>query len=253
MKPDAPTLSTTSSNSKNNKDFISSFQNITYLSSINYILYIKIFFFNIIICQHERLNLREIINLYIADGLYKYQANYIDSKMNLADVQNICDYIMHKIKNSNLLTLLNESPLFNKRFLIKQKPDYRLKMKANAGVDQDDNVEDRNGVHLYTRLLFNEPYISVSARYDKYREAFIIYMHRHSDSEIVVKEFKLSQVAKKIPFVEAQLKMGNYTQVGRMVLDKYENFLKIYSRYTLDILGNLKNKENTSRNLRSGR
>jgi len=64
-------------------------------------------------------------------------------------------------------------------------------MKANAGVESDDHMEDKNGVHLYTKILFNDPYISVEARYDKYRETFIVFMHRHSDSEVVVKEFKM--------------------------------------------------------------
>jgi hypothetical protein len=52
------------------------------------------------------MNLREILNIYIAEGFYKYQTNYINSKINYSDIKNICNFVVHKIKTSNFLNLI---------------------------------------------------------------------------------------------------------------------------------------------------
>lgn len=229
-------------NNHEKKFLDSASENITYLSSINNILYIKIFFFNLVICQREKLNLREIINLNIADGLYKYQANYIDSKMNLADIQNICGYIIHKIKSSNLLTLLNETPLFSKRFSLQQKSEYRIKIKSNALTEPDDNIEEKKGFFLFKKIINTKPFISASAYYDKHRETFLVYLYRFSDCALVVKEYKVKQVKKKIPLVTNYMEGGLYGLVGSLIIESNENFLKIYAAYTYNILEMFKNK-----------
>ncbi len=218
------------------------FENITYLSSINNILYIKIFFFNLVICQREKLYLREIINLNIADGLYKYQANYIDSKMNLADLQDICGYIIHKIRSSNLLTLLNETPLFSKRFSLQQKSEYRIKIKSNALTEPDNNMEEKKGVFLFRKIILTQPFISASAYYDKYRDIFMVYLYRFQDSALVVKEYKMKEIEKKIPLIANWMEAGLHMQVGKKVIEAYENFLSIYASYTYNILELFKNR-----------
>ena len=223
-------------NNHENKFLNSPFENITYLSSIHNILYIKIFFFNLVICQREQLYLREIINLYIADGIYKYQANYIDSKLNLADLQNICGYIIHKIQSSNLLTLLNESPLFSKRFSIQQKSEYRIKIKTNAQTDADDNMEEKKGIFLFRKVIMIQPMISASVYFDKYRSIFMVYLYRFEDCAMVIKEYKIKSVKKKIPLAQNMMEAGHYPLVGKLILDKNINFLKIYASYTYNIL-----------------
>jgi len=220
----------------------SPFENITYLSSINNILYIKIYFFNLVICQREKLYLREIINLNIADGLYKYQANYIDSKMNLADLQNICGYIIHKIRSSNLLTLLNESPLFSKRFSIQQKSEYRIKIKTNALTEPDNNMEEKKGLFFFRKIIASKPFISASVYYDKHREIFMVYLYRFSDCALVVKEYKMKQIRKKIPMISNYMEAGLYAMVGRLIIESNENFLNIYATYTYNILDLFKNR-----------
>ena len=220
----------------------SSFENITYLSSINNILYIKIFFFNLVICQRQNKYLREIINLYIADGLYKYQANYIDSKMNLSDLQNICVYIVHKIRSSNLLTLLNESPLFSKRFSIQQKSEYRNKIKATTLVESDDDLGERKGVFLFRKIINTDPYISASVYYERFRESFMVYLYRFHDSALVAREYKMKEVKKKIPLATNLMDAGLHDVLGKLMIESNENFLKLYASYTYNILEAFKNK-----------
>jgi len=229
-------------NNHEKKILNSPFENITYLSSINNILYIKIYFFNLVICQREKLYLREIINLNIADGLYKYQANYIDSKMNLADLQNICGYIIHKIRSSNLLTLLNESPLFSKRFSIQQKSEYRIKIKTNALTEPDNNMEEKKGLFFFRKIISSKPFISASVYYDKYREIFMVYLYRFSDCALVVKEYKMKQVRKKIPLIANYMEAGLYAWIGQLIIESNENFLSIYATYTYNILDLFKNR-----------
>jgi hypothetical protein len=40
--------------------------------------------------------------MYIADGFYKYQTNYASSKISYGDLRNLSNYIVYKIKESNI-------------------------------------------------------------------------------------------------------------------------------------------------------
>ena len=81
------------------------FDNISYANTSNYNIEIKYYSYNKFTEVKEFVNLRELLNLFIADGFYKYQTNYMNSKLNLSDILNICYYIIHKIKTQNFLNL----------------------------------------------------------------------------------------------------------------------------------------------------
>lgn len=56
------------------------------------------------------INLREILNLYIAEGYSKWHTGYANSKISYNDLKEMCIFIIFKIKTQNFLDLvLNEN------------------------------------------------------------------------------------------------------------------------------------------------
>lgn len=78
-----------------------SFDSINYANSSSLNLVLKILCFH----QHSPIiyitnviNIREILNLYIGEGFFKYQTNYMNAKLTLADLRSLCEYVGFKIK-----------------------------------------------------------------------------------------------------------------------------------------------------------
>ncbi|CAK92972.1 unnamed protein product (macronuclear) [Paramecium tetraurelia] len=84
------------------------FESINYANSSMFNLSIRVLGYQsespIFYCQ-KQINLREILNLFIADGYFKYQTNYMNAKLSLSDLKQICEYIGFKIKSQNFLGL----------------------------------------------------------------------------------------------------------------------------------------------------
>lgn len=78
---------------------------IPYSSSFNYNIYFRYYSLNNYAFKDVRLNLRELLNLFIADGFFKSQTNYMNSKLSMADILTMCHYLTHKIKTQNFLNL----------------------------------------------------------------------------------------------------------------------------------------------------
>lgn len=88
----------------------------------------------------RQLNIREILNLYIADGFFKYQTNYMNAKLSLADLKLICEYVSFKIKTQNYLGLaIPISFEMNHQFFIKEQ--------------QEDQVRSAEEGRVFTRVV----------------------------------------------------------------------------------------------------
>lgn len=80
---------------------------IVYSQSSNYNLYLRYYSLSKKMAYKDvRINLRELLNLFIADGLFKSQTNYMNSKLNISDIQIMCQYIAYKIQSQNYLNLV---------------------------------------------------------------------------------------------------------------------------------------------------
>ena len=93
-----------------------SFESINYSNSSTYNLVLKI------LCFHENtpvihiiqvINIREILNLYIGEGFFKYQTNYMNAKLSLSDLRSLCEYVGYKIKTQNYLGLAGIQRMHN--------------------------------------------------------------------------------------------------------------------------------------------
>ncbi|CAK84509.1 unnamed protein product (macronuclear) [Paramecium tetraurelia] len=97
------------------------FDAISYANTSNFNIELKYFSYNKFTEVKEQINLRELLNLYIADGFYKYQTNYMNSKLNHSDIISICYYMIHKIKTQNFLNLSQYHTIPNLNQLKTQK------------------------------------------------------------------------------------------------------------------------------------
>ncbi|EAR97439.2 hypothetical protein TTHERM_00340200 (macronuclear) [Tetrahymena thermophila SB210] len=79
---------------------------IGYTESSNHIVYIKHQNLNEQTVQKMRINLREIINLFIAEGYFKSQTNYSNSKLSYAEMKQLCHFIIYKIKTNEFFDIV---------------------------------------------------------------------------------------------------------------------------------------------------
>ena len=99
---------------KEHSSFLTYFEPISYAATSNQNILIRYISLNKLSIQLERINLREIINLFIADGFSKFQTNYMNSKFYLSDLKNLCNFIIFKIKSSNFANLIHDSAIKKK-------------------------------------------------------------------------------------------------------------------------------------------
>ena len=202
--PNGATIRHLSTNEKFDKEnrnpFISAFDHITYLKSSYYIVVIKIYYMNFLICQEEKINLREIVNLYIADGFSKYQANYIDAKFNASELENFGDYIIFKIKNSGLVTLIHDKTNNNIDNITLITND----QAKTKGYNKNESIL------LYRSLLSNYPSYLVTLYYESKKGIVYGYVYSQHDSSISNTNFSLIELKNQFPLIEVQLKHKLY-------------------------------------------
>lgn len=94
----------------------------TSTSDIRYL--ITIFSLNKAEENHIKLNVREVVNFYIAEGFYKFQTNYMNSKVKFytpnslilcfpfqisyGDLKNMCHYLVYKLKYGNFMDMCDK-------------------------------------------------------------------------------------------------------------------------------------------------
>ncbi|KAL4499530.1 hypothetical protein ABPG73_009080 [Tetrahymena malaccensis] len=126
-----------SKKSKNKKEMMENF----YFTPLDWISYPMTSYFNMYIqnfnleegfIQTDIVNLREILNIYIAEGYYKYQTNYINSKLSYSDIKSLCQFVVHKMKTSNFLNVIkSQVGINNEGFSQKFSIEENIRQKAN--------------------------------------------------------------------------------------------------------------------------
>ncbi|KAL4471185.1 hypothetical protein ABPG72_007552 [Tetrahymena utriculariae] len=108
---------------------------IPYNATTDFNLQINNFQINEKKSQQITINLREIINVFIADGFYKSQSNYQNSRMNYSELQQLCYFILYKIKKQNFLDLIE------KKKIKKPKQQNNLIIKGLSLMDKASLIE----------------------------------------------------------------------------------------------------------------
>ncbi|KAL4443187.1 hypothetical protein ABPG74_002254 [Tetrahymena malaccensis] len=86
--------------------FFNSFKSIPYTMTSNFSFTVQNVIINKRSIKKFNVNVRELLNLFIAEGFYRFQTNYMSSKVNYSELKNLAYFLIHKIKNSNFLELM---------------------------------------------------------------------------------------------------------------------------------------------------
>ena len=91
---------------KEARSIFTSSEPVPYAQSASYNLYIRFHSVQRALRYCDtRINLRELLNLFIADGFFKSQTNYMNSKLSLSDIESMCQYMTFKIRDQNFLDI----------------------------------------------------------------------------------------------------------------------------------------------------
>ena len=88
------------------KFYFRSIGGISYSQTSNFTFYIDSLAMSTGEVQSDVLNVREIVNLFIAEGFYKFQSNYMHSKLQYSELRNLCAFIVFKMKTSGFLNVI---------------------------------------------------------------------------------------------------------------------------------------------------
>ncbi|EAR85538.2 kinase domain protein (macronuclear) [Tetrahymena thermophila SB210] len=86
--------------------FFNSFKSIPYTMTSNFSFTVQNVIINKRSIKKFNVNVRELLNLFIAEGFYRFQTNYMSSKVSYSELKNLAYFLIHKIKNSNFLELM---------------------------------------------------------------------------------------------------------------------------------------------------
>lgn len=58
--------------------------------------------------QVMSVNVKEILNFFIAEGFFKFPTNYLNSRLSYHELRNLCSYLSWKMKSSNFLEMMEK-------------------------------------------------------------------------------------------------------------------------------------------------
>ncbi|CAD8109218.1 unnamed protein product [Paramecium primaurelia] len=122
-------------------------QLISYSQSSDFNIYLRYYCLQNLKYKDIRLNMRELLNLFIADGFFKSKTNYMNSRLSQSDIQNMCYYLVQKIRDQNYLNL-------SSLVLLKKEKKFSLASQILLET-QDSLIPNQNN----STLLFDEGYL----------------------------------------------------------------------------------------------
>ncbi|KAL4511676.1 hypothetical protein ABPG72_012521 [Tetrahymena utriculariae] len=216
--------------------FVKNSTGIDYFYPTEYIQYAATSAFNFTIShmnlnqatfQDIYLNCREITNVFIAEGYFKYQANYIYSNINYADFCNLAQFILYKICNSNFLEMLYDK---SEQKRIKKEDLNRFKMNNIPKKYNKKNIRfinPQNIQFMHTKIVnpFKRTYIrTLISTHDM---TFNLEMFQISTKNSIKITKSFIKMIKKIQFLRQHFEMGEIFYVLKHITDYYEQQLTI--------------------------
>ncbi|CAK76356.1 unnamed protein product (macronuclear) [Paramecium tetraurelia] len=122
-------------------------QLISYSQSSDFNIYLRYYCLQNLKYKDIRLNMRELLNLFIADGFFKSKTNYMNSRLSQSDIQNMCYYLVQKIRDQNYLNLSS---------LVLLKKERKFSLASQILLEtQDSLIPNQNN----STMLFDEGYL----------------------------------------------------------------------------------------------
>ncbi|EAR95099.2 hypothetical protein TTHERM_00641270 (macronuclear) [Tetrahymena thermophila SB210] len=205
-----------------------SFEEISYPSSLHYYIYLRFYHFSQVGIMHKKVNLRELLNLFIADGYYKYQTNYMHSKLQLQDLVQLCDFVSYKLKTGTYGSILNQNQFQYKRTGLES---YSRKTLQTL-VKEQEQEEGENGV--VEKFVFQpKPYSIVKVYIKRANRIVEFVIYTPSTFQTFKKKYNISEISLSIPFINLYLKAGLYRPLARNILKLLHKELSFHLKNSL--------------------
>eukprot|EP01016_Furgasonia_blochmanni_P038023 TRINITY_DN4549_c0_g1_i4.p1 TRINITY_DN4549_c0_g1~~TRINITY_DN4549_c0_g1_i4.p1 ORF type:complete len:759 (+),score=171.58 TRINITY_DN4549_c0_g1_i4:131-2407(+) len=245
---------------KNSLDLFAAMEPIVYSMTANYNLHVRIQSLSNLQVQQDSINLREIINLYISDGLYRFQTNYLNSKLNLSNLIDMSSYVMFKIKTSNLIGVSSETKALSKKnmrgratLIVDQEELFETRPNMNLGPreinqhkgpmlhvgkvkDQDfwedaPPTVDNSCKLLYKGVLSSSPKQIITLFYREPKDQVISYVYRLHNSTVFMKKYTIKELEDRVEYLRPLLKARLYAKAGERIMERIRRLLSIYSYF----------------------
>ena len=202
---------------KEKETLFSPFEPIGYAATYNHNILIRYLSLNKLSIQFEKINLREIINLFIADGFYKFQTNYMNSKFYLSDLQNLCNFIIYKIKSSNFANLIHDNTSKKKHHASKNSQYFRRMAENDDGSDAP-----------VVKQIFNrKPMQIITFRFYLEERILSAIIYKRSSCQCITREYKFDALKDIIVFFDQMLENKMYKEICDRLLLVIKNILSI--------------------------
>lgn len=208
---------TTNFNSKEKESLFSPFEPIGYAATSNHNILIRYLSLNKLSIQFEKINLREIINLFIADGFHKFQTNYMNSKFYLSDLQNLCNFIIYKIKSSNFANLIHDNSSKKKHHASKNTQYF------NRMVETEDGSE----IPIIQQIFNRKPLQIINFRFHLEEKLLSAVIYKKTSCQSITREYKFEALKDVIFFFDEMLKNQLYKEICNRLLKVIGNILSI--------------------------
>ena len=202
---------------KDKETLFSPFEPIDYAATSNHNILIRYLSLNKLSIQFEKINLREIINLFIADGYYKFQTNYMNSKFYLSDLQNLCNFIIYKIKSSNFANLIHDNSSKKKHHASKNT-QYFKKMVEN---------EDGSDAPVVQEIFNRKPLQIITFRFYLEEKILSAVIYKKSSCQCITREYKFDALKDVILFFDEMVNSCLYKEICTRLLKVIKNILSI--------------------------
>ncbi|CAD8209165.1 unnamed protein product [Paramecium pentaurelia] len=193
----------------NNKraDILKPLNPMPYSSSSNYNIYFRYYCLTNYFFKDVRVNLRELLNLFIADGFFKSQTNYMNSKLSISDIINMCHYLTYKIKTQNYLNLsqlaLQHQEIENtlRKYIITESVDQF----------QTDKKKDGEG-YIYSEVIKkkNKHLVLLQLQLFHTQHKVIVNMFENKTDYFQQKELTFTYIQSVVPNFQFLIKTRNF-------------------------------------------
>ncbi|KAL4488523.1 hypothetical protein ABPG72_013091 [Tetrahymena utriculariae] len=135
--------------------FFNSFKSIPYTMTSNFSFTVQNVIINKRSIKKFNVNVRELLNLFIAEGFYRFQTNYMSSKVSYSELKNLAYFLIHKIKNSNFLELMQnqEKNISIDKAKSKNNPQQSQSNNQQTSLGRLNTLNSQNQITSETKII----------------------------------------------------------------------------------------------------
>ncbi|KAL4438311.1 hypothetical protein ABPG74_009734 [Tetrahymena malaccensis] len=220
------------SNPNTNSCISNNFPYISYTNSEDYDIFLRFFQLGQEKFIQKRLNTRNLLNLQVADGFFKDQANFTQAKILLCDLHQITYFISHKISNLDFpeiqshlpfhkdkCTKTSSSQLINKRNMMR-----RLVCLI---VDEDKLFQSKftQENSSFTQIINCNPQIIVTYSFSTGEKQLRICIYMPNSGQQYFSQIYFTELEQKIPLFQAYYNSSLYKKLFRQITVLYKQQL----------------------------